>query len=445
MSAVLRVGRWSVWLQGLLALLVLAPLFFLSYGAANHWAARQPHVPSVVFEWEQHIPLIPWTILPYWSIDLFYGLSLLWAERATLLWRQVMRLLTAQLLCVASFFLWPLRFSTPRPPLEGWEGVLFDALAGFDLPYNQAPSLHIVLLLILWDFYRRKVSGWMRLGVHAWSLLIGVSVLTTYQHHAIDVPTGLLVGALCMWLWPLEGEVPWRPEGARRLHLPLAVAHVAAAFGLAALAMHAGHLWSRAAWLLWWPALSCALVALAYFGWGAGAFQKQAAGRHGLATRCLLAPHRLMAWLNARAWTARHNSADEVCDGVWLGRLPMAWETDHGRFPRVLDLTAELSCHHPGLHAMPMLDLVPPAPAQLRAAAQLVERWRQAGPEPILVCCALGYSRSAAVVLTWLCLSGRSASLDEAFVVLRQQRPQVVLSARLLAAVAQALATEERA
>lgn len=435
----MRPSHWPVWQQGLLALMVLAPLFFLSYGAANHWAAGQPDVPSVVFDWERHIPLIPWTILPYWSIDLFYGLSLLVADRTPLLWRQVMRLLTAQLLCVVSFFLWPLRFSTPRPPLEGWEGILFDALAGFDLPYNQAPSLHIVLLLILWDFYRRKVGGWLRLGVHAWSLLIGVSVLTTYQHHAIDVPAGLLVGALCMWLWPLEGDVPWRIEGARRVHLRPAGVYLAAAIALAALALHGGHLWSRAAWVLWWPALSLGLVAIAYLGWGAGAFQKRSAGRHVLASRCLLAPHRVMAWLNARAWTARHNSTDEVCDGVWVGRLPMPWEADHGRFARVLDLTAELSCRHPGLHAMPMLDLVPPHPAQLRRAAQVVERWRRESREPVLVCCALGYSRSAAVVLTWLCLSGRAAFVDEAVGLLRRQRPQVVLSAGTLAAVEQAL------
>ncbi len=148
-----------LWKPGLVWLLVLGPLFFLSYGFANHQAASAAVVPSIVFDWERHIPLWPWTILPYWSIDIFYGLSLLICTTRLELRRHGLRLLTAQLICVACFLLFPLKFSTPRPHVDGWAGQLFDALAGFDLPYNQAPSLHIVLLLILWDFYRQRLHG----------------------------------------------------------------------------------------------------------------------------------------------------------------------------------------------------------------------------------------------------------------------------------------------
>jgi hypothetical protein len=41
----------------------------------------------------------------------------------------------------------------------------------------------------------------------AWSALIGVSVLTTYQRHFFDVPTGALLGLFCVRLWP-EGKRP---------------------------------------------------------------------------------------------------------------------------------------------------------------------------------------------------------------------------------------------
>src|SRR5205814_9521381 len=146
---------------------------------------------------------------------------------------------------------------TPRPPVEGWAGRLFDALAGFDLPFNQAPSLHIVLLLILWDFYRRRLHGPRKGALHIWSALVGISVLTTYQHHFIDVPTGLLAGALCMWLWPLDGRRPlwqWTASPARR--------RLAFMYGSSALALALLAGMGRAWWWLHWPAASLALVAL---------------------------------------------------------------------------------------------------------------------------------------------------------------------------------------
>ena len=67
----------GMWKRGIVVLLCLAPFFFLSYGMANHYAASLSAVPSIAYAWERHIPLWPWTIVPYWSIDLFYGLSLL--------------------------------------------------------------------------------------------------------------------------------------------------------------------------------------------------------------------------------------------------------------------------------------------------------------------------------------------------------------------------------
>lgn len=434
-------ARFPHALPGVLWLALLAPLFFASYGWANHRAAAQAAVPSIVFDWERHIPFVPWTIVPYWSIDLFYGLSLLLARTRTELTRHALRLLTAQALCVAAFVLWPLRFSSPRPAADGWAGVLFDALAGFDLPYNQAPSLHIVLLLILWDFYRRQLRGAGAWVLHVWSALIGVSVLTTYQHHAIDIPAGLAVGALCLWLWPLDGDRPaWR-SAADPARWRLAGVYAAGAAGLALAGWGLGQ-WHRSAWLLHWPALSLALVALCYAGLGEAGFQKGADGRHSLAVRLLMAPYRLGAWVNARAWTRRLPPSVRVAvpaaHDVWLGRLPLPWEADHGRFARVLDVTAELAAGHPGTHSTPWLDLVPPSAAQLRAAADTVQRLALQGP--VLVCCALGFSRSAAVVATWACRHGGCASVDQALQVLRNARPQVVLQPALVRVISEAAA-----
>ena len=68
------------WRRALAWLAGLAPFFYLSYGFANHVAASRAAVPSLVFEWERSIPFIDWTIFPYWSVNAFYGLSLLLAR-----------------------------------------------------------------------------------------------------------------------------------------------------------------------------------------------------------------------------------------------------------------------------------------------------------------------------------------------------------------------------
>jgi len=186
--------------RGVFWLLLLGPLFFLSYGLANNHTAGRSDVGSLVFGWESRMPLWPWTIIPYWSIDLLYGLSFLLPRTRQEMDRHALALLTAQLISVSCFLLWPLRFTFERPELGGVFGWMFDVLMGFDKPFNQAPSLHIALLVIIWTMFARHVQRqpWRWL-MHGWMALIGVSVLTTWQHHFIDVPTGALAGFVCVW------------------------------------------------------------------------------------------------------------------------------------------------------------------------------------------------------------------------------------------------------
>ena len=96
-------------------LCVLGPFFFLSYGTANWLAAQHAEVGSVVFDWERAIPFLPWTIIPYWSIDAFYGLSLFVCANKAELDTHARRLLTAQIVAVTCFILFPLRFTFERP------------------------------------------------------------------------------------------------------------------------------------------------------------------------------------------------------------------------------------------------------------------------------------------------------------------------------------------
>jgi protein-tyrosine phosphatase len=427
------------WKRSLVWLFFLGPFFFLSYGYSNHLAAARQVSESLSFEWERMIPFVPWTIVPYWSIDIFYGLSFLLCRNRREVDSHGLRLLTAQLISVACFLAFPLYFSFERPQVDGFFGALFDMLMGFDKPYNQAPSLHIGLLVIIWArFAAATPVGW-RWVAHVWALLIGVSVLTTYQHHFIDLPTGALVGLLCLWLWPDAGRPPlaaWPAQVApmrRRLarHYVLA----AALFGLVAAAF------GGIALCLWWVTTALGLVALIYAGPGATAFQKQD-GCHSLATRVLLLPYIAGAWLNSRIWTRHHPDPDRINDGVWLGRMPTAADMRAGGYAALVDLTAELPAPHGDWQyvGLAWLDLVPPAAAELNEAARHIESMRAHGP--VLVCCALGFTRSACAVAAWLLATGRAGDIEEAEAILRTCRPGVVLGESHRAALAAMLADQ---
>jgi len=122
-----------------------------------------------------------------------------------------------------------------------------------------------------------------------------------------------------------------------------------------------------------------------------------------------------------------------IRDDVWLGRTP--WPGPALDFARIVDLCAEL----PGIlgsRAVPMLDLVDPVPEQLARAAAEIEQARAAGR--VLVCCALGYSRSAAAVAVWLLTTARAASVEAAIAEIRRARPRIALDAGARVAIVEA-------
>jgi hypothetical protein len=373
-------------------LVFLGPFFFLSYGLTNWLTSFREPVGSFVFSWEHHIPFLAWTIIPYWSTDLFYAASFFLPGTKEELDQHGLRLLTAQLGSLAGFLLFPLKVTFARPPVDGLPGWLFDSLSSFDLPYNQAPSLHVSLAVILAARYR---SPW----VTAWLSLAALSTLTTYQHHFIDLPAGLWVGFFCLWLIPRPVSTVRTPSDK-----------------LALLYLAGAGIFVFAGWWAWWAAGAWLLVAAIYAVGDPHLFRK---GNR--IAFWLLAPHRWFAKMNSWAFTRREAMAQEIADGVWLGRAPR-----RGQWPgAMVDVTAELPVtpRESEYRNIPMLDLVVPSVDQLRRAVNAIE----AMPRPTLVFCALGRSRSAISVAAWLLATRRAATVDEALAHIRSRRPQVYL------------------
>lgn len=415
----------QLWPRALAWLVFLGPFFFLSYGLATWVTAQRADVGFLVFAWESRVPFVPWTIVPYWSIDLFYGLSLFLCRTRRQLDTHARRLFTAQVLAVACFLIGPLRCTYERGAVGGAFGAMFDLLMSFDQPYNQAPSLHIALLVLLLEPYLRATPRVARPLVWGVALLIAVSVMTTWQHHFVDLPTGLWLGCFVVWLWPSAAPSPLRRARVARdpRRLRLAGAYGGAALLLAAIGMLGG---GTATWLLW-PSGSLTVVAAIYACFDGSAFGKRADGSMPLAVRTLLAPYLLGAWLNARCWAQRLPAADQVLPGLWVGRLPSGNDLDRLPMATIVDLCAELPCAaiRPQRVLVPWLDLATPTEQELDDACAAIDRARHAGP--VWVCCALGLARSARAVAAWLLRSGAATTPEEAIAQVRQARPAVVL------------------
>jgi hypothetical protein len=403
-------------------LAALTPFFFLSYSFANWITGLRRGVPSLVLGWEHRIPFLAWTIVPYWSTDLLYGLSLFVCRTRQELTTHVKRLVAAQIISISAFLLFPLQFTFERPHTTGLFGWMFDALAGFDKPFNQAPSLHLSLTVILWAKYGQHLRGGMKWLMQVWMSLVGLSTLTTYQHHFIDLPTGIWVGLFCIVLFPdypraLRLEITHDPRAIK-----VGAAYLVASLLLIVLAYRIG----GTAWWLLWPAGSLLILTGIYFTGCPGLFQKSN-GSLALPMMGLLAPYLAVACLNTRLWSWKGAKADEITDGIWLGRMPHWAERNEQCIASIVDLTAELPADTTGIvyRGVPMLDLVAPTIQELDAAVKAIEEL--SSKRPTLVCCALGYSRSAAALAAWLVASGRSSSVNESIALIGTHRPSIVL------------------
>lgn len=438
------------------ALAAVAVLFYATYGFANYISVLRTHVPEIVFEWERQVSFSTWSILPYWSLNLLYGLGFFLIPQNRLK-TYAARLVLAQLIAVACFLLFPLTFSWQKPETDGLYGFFFAQLGAFDRPFNQAPSLHIILCVIVGTLYASLgckggvvvaavavacafgAGVWQGLAalavcllliaanrvhwlVWAWFALIGVSVLTTWQHHFIDIPTGLAVGALVLQCLPEGGRIRFRRPDKRRLKW--AAFYTLLAVFSTALAVFLGGAWL---WLCWFG-LAFATVAPAYACFGAAWFGKRENGQHRFSAKILLLPYFALARLNAYFWLRGANRADEILPQIHLGSILAA-----PHFAAVFDLTAEFSARlnaAPLYRSFPLLDMVLPSTEELNAAAAALDRHAalaQNADKPLLVCCALGYSRSAAVLALWL-VQYRAMTLPQALDLIRSRRPNIVLS-----------------
>ncbi|MBL8876849.1 MAG: phosphatase PAP2/dual specificity phosphatase family protein [Phycisphaerae bacterium] len=408
--------------KALRASILLSILFLVVYGSTNYFAAARSGVESCYCWWEKFIPFVPWLIVPYMSIDLFFVAApfLCRTDRERRVF--VNRIVFAILAAGTVFLLLPLRFAFERPVMDGWLGVVFNSFRELDKPFNQCPSLHITLCVLLATVYLRRTRGVIRVAIAGWFGLILLSPVLTYQHHVVDVLGGFVLAVLCIYLFPERPRklavVPNRRIGWK--YFGGAVLFAAGCFALRP--------WS---WVLLWPTVAFLLMGAAYFRAGPGVYRKRR-GRLPITTRAVLWPVLLGQWVSWKYYARQCRAWDEATPRVWIGRVLTNHEArqaiDAG-VTAVLDLTGEFSEAGPfraGVYRqLPVLDLTAPPRETIDSAVEFIRRHARSGI--VYAHCKIGYSRSAAAVGSYVISCGDAANADEAIEMLRKCRPSIVI------------------
>jgi len=161
--------------------------------------------------WDREIPVIPWMMVPYCGLYVFYPLAAFLSpssERGKLdLLCMMQGLMTASLFCCTIFMLFPteidMRDEIDWDDMSDISRAFFKFVHNGDHPWNAFPSLHVIHSYIVcrtithWcqtDYVER---GWSKPVLWAiwieWVLLV-ISTMTTKQHYIFDAATGLVVG-----------------------------------------------------------------------------------------------------------------------------------------------------------------------------------------------------------------------------------------------------------
>ena len=410
----------------------LSVLFLAVYGGCNWITTRRANVGTFCFEWEHKIPFVPFFILPYLSIDLFFVVAPFLCRTNRELFVFAKRIAAGTIVAGLCFLLFPLRFAFPRPNTDGWLGLLFDWFRGLDAPHNLLPSLHATFTLILCDIYFRHTRGFVRVAIMSWFVLIALSPVLTYQHHLIDIIGGFVLAGYCFYFFR-----------ERTLTLPVVVNRQIGSYyaaGASVVFIVGGSLqpWGV---LLGWPAIALSIVAIAYFGAGPVVFHKSE-GKLPWSTRFVLGPCLFGQYLSLLYYRRQCRSWDKVAPQLWIGAklgCRSAKKALSAGVVSVLDLSAEFSEAKPFLEIdyrnIPVLDLTAPTQSQLVEMSTFIGKHSRNGA--VYVHCKIGYSRSAAAVAAYLLMSEKVKTAEEAFAMIHRIRPSVVIRPEVLSALSE--------
>ena len=413
--------------------LVLCALVFLGvYNFSAWYTGTLAHVPSFRFNFEKHIPFVPWTLIPYLTSSLFFCAVFFICKSAEELATLSKRLLLIIVVAGISYLLFPLKFSLPKPKVtHSGLRFLFGFLEEVDSPYNQSPSLHVAFAFLFWTVFRNSEKKWRAV----WAVLLAalaLSTLTTYQHHFVDIVTGAILALFSFILFPAS-KTNWQQRNIQVANWYFLIGWTVV-LGSLLLAQHFSSLWL----FLLWPALVMFLMGGNY-ALNRVHFLKDKNGVTPAYKKVLYAPYVLVY----RAfWQALPKTAlpAEIFPHVYISaklRKSQIQNFAVGENTFVYDLSAELEEHalirnSTPYVSVPSLDIGAFNPVETKKLVSKIAAQYSRLPAggKILIHCTMGLSRSAAIgiLVTQKVLS---LSLPEATALVTSRNKGTVIHAYL--------------
>ncbi|WP_082891154.1 phosphatase PAP2/dual specificity phosphatase family protein [Chryseobacterium glaciei] len=380
------------------ALLLCSVVFMIVYNYTAWYVSRLEKVPSFVFDFEKYIPFLPWTIIPYMTSGLFFCSVFFFCNTKEQLKVLTQRMLFVTVVAGICFLLFPLKFSLQRPEVNNSIfGYSFQFLTTFDSPFNQAPSLHIVYAFIFWSVFR-NLKKW-RIFLMIWLVAIGISTLTTYQHHLIDIISGTILAHISFIIFPYQkNNFLYRNFQVANFYFLLGWIIVSVSLLL--------YKFSHAYWLIFlWMALVMIIVGYQYQKNNIH-FLKDNNGNISFFKKIFYFPYSLIYWIFWK-FLRKNKRPLEIVDNIYISSKPdkkdlQDFEINKNIF--IYDLSSEIEENSEikeksTYYSVPFLDIgMLDIHQTKKLVLKITENYHQLPKDgKILIHCTMGYTRSSVI------------------------------------------------
>ena len=207
-----KLGGYRLPIALICAIIISCGLGYLAINNLAAWRDWQAFSPQTKLD--GMIPFIPWMIVPYATLYLYYPMAAILGmkdeatQRENVIFHQIIILLTCVIFGI--FLLMPAEVTIRSEVFEaklGFWQTWYDLLHVVDSPWNAWPSLHIVqsllVVLVINRWYSKHKNNFLIYVLWALWFLLALSILTIKQHFVWDLISGIGVAVISWKFWLL--------------------------------------------------------------------------------------------------------------------------------------------------------------------------------------------------------------------------------------------------